>query len=139
MVTEHQHQQQERRETLDNDRRLQGTTLHAFAQEETLDRGRFSAVGRPVVIGSAPGVAAAYPAASPALQVELPPEPPTNYCIDEMVPLEPPTAATSSAQAPASPVPDDAPSNNPPLLSPDDERRGAGLGFSHQLRSETET
>src|SRR5262249_40834893 len=57
MVAEHQHEQLERRETLDNDRRLreqQGTTLHAFAQEETLDRGRFGAIGKPTVIGSTP-------------------------------------------------------------------------------------
>jgi hypothetical protein len=92
MVTEHQHEQDERLETLRNDvdvrrqqQKAEGSTMHQFAQEETLPRGRFdAAVPKPHVIGSKAAVASAYPAASAAHQTELPPEPPTGYCIDEI-------------------------------------------------------
>src|SRR5262249_30297874 len=106
-------------------RKRQEGTMLGFAQEETLERGRFSAVGRPVIIGSAPAVASAYPAASPALQVELPPEPPLGF---ENPELEPPT---SLAQALPDSVPDAAASSNPPL-SPDSAQRGPSRGLSQK-------
>jgi hypothetical protein len=55
------------------------STFHQFAQQETLPQGRFSAPGgisTPQVVGSVPAPSSQYPACSPALQVQLPNEPP---------------------------------------------------------------
>jgi phage tail protein X len=51
--------------------------------------GRFAAVNAATVVGSAPGIAQQYPAASSAHQVQLPDELPTGYDINEMPPLDP--------------------------------------------------
>ena len=70
-----QEEEQERREVLENDRRVreqqQGTTFHQRAQAEaSIETGRFTAVNAAHVVGSEP--AARYPAASSSWQVQLP-------------------------------------------------------------------
>jgi hypothetical protein len=60
--------------------RYQGSTYNAFARADAeIDHGRFAAVNKTAVVGTE---AARYPAASSAHQTELPPEPPTGYCIE---------------------------------------------------------
>jgi hypothetical protein len=64
MTTEHQREQQERRETLQNDRKVreQGTTLSQFAQAEANEvGGRFSGHEKATVVGAQESPA--YPAA----------------------------------------------------------------------------
>jgi hypothetical protein len=97
----------------------QPATMHGFAvSEANLDIGRYSAAtGKPTVTGSAPTSASQYPAASPALQVELPPEPPLGF---ENSALESPTDVSTSA--PVAPAPDDAPTVIPSV----EQRSGAG-------------
>jgi hypothetical protein len=81
-----------------------GTFLsHAQAQADEINQGRFAAIGKPSVIGSTPTPATAYPAASAAHQVELPPEPPLSF---ENPALESPTGLPSPVDSPAL---DDAP------------------------------
>jgi hypothetical protein len=96
-----QEEQQDRIETMRNDadvRRQQqqqeGTPLSAFAQEETIPRGRYSGLegSTPRIIGQTPGVAVAYPACSPALAIQLPDEPPLGH---DNPALEEPSAANS--------------------------------------------
>jgi hypothetical protein len=127
MTTSEQEEQAERRrvELQDADvRRQQGTTMHQFAEAEAaIPRGRFDeAVPRPYVIGSKAAVASAYPAASAAHQTELPPEPPTGYCIDD---LDPSTSA--SVEASGEPMSDAAPSPLTPLG--DEQRADVGSSF----------
>jgi hypothetical protein len=82
----------ERREVFENDRKLREAEQRAKDQSGTFlshthiddAGGRFTAVNAATVIGSGPGVAAAYPAASAAHQTALPDEPLTGYRIDEM-------------------------------------------------------
>jgi hypothetical protein len=88
MSTTEQDEQRDKLQTLLQDadvrrqQQAQGSTMHQFAQQETLPQGLFSAPGAistPNVIGAKPGVAAQYPAASAAHQTELPPEKPLGY------------------------------------------------------------
>jgi hypothetical protein len=74
-----------------------GSTFLAHTHSDA--GGRFSAIGAATVIGSKPDVASAYPAAAPALQVQLPNEEPLGYRIDELP--EPEPASPSSVAAPA--------------------------------------
>jgi hypothetical protein len=78
---------------------VRSSTLHQHGQSQAdeINQGRFAARGKPVVIGTMPSPASAYPAASAAHQTELPPEEPLGY--DEM-PLENP-AGVFPASAPA--------------------------------------
>ena len=80
-----------RRQQQERERAERGlNTYAAFAQEETLPRGRYDqAINPPTVVGAKPDVASVYPAASSAHQTELPPELPTGHDINEMPPLEP--------------------------------------------------
>jgi hypothetical protein len=122
-------EQEERRRTLDNDRRLreQCGTFHQFAEAEAqTPMGRFSQVTTAYVIGSTPTPAAAYPAASAHQHDPCGQEPPLGYRIDEMEPLETPSA--SLAQGPTDPVPADAPS--PVGTLGDVQRTGIG-SLSH--------
>lgn len=74
-----QEEEQERRATLENDRLVreaeqqrilrEGTTLHQFAQEETLPRGRYDApVPAPHIVGST--AIPKYPQASAPFQID---------------------------------------------------------------------
>ena len=108
-MLENQIDQLERKRVLDNDRKVRGASMHAFAEADAaIPLGRFTQVTAATVVGSTSNAAAAYPAASAAHQTELPPENPLGYAIDEM-PLEP---SSSVAQA-TDPTSTDAPSPNP--------------------------
>ena len=91
MLSKHE-EQAERRETLENDRRLrdQGSTYMAHTHNDT--GGRFSAVSNPRVIGSTPNPASAYPAAY-LNHDPVPNELSLGYAIDAQEPLEPPRRA----------------------------------------------
>jgi len=138
-----QEEQQERRETLENDRKVreaehqrilrEGTTFHQFAQQETLPQGRFSAPGAistPRVVGSTLNPSAQYPAASSAHQTELPPEPPLGVAIDQLTDPEQvltspePSSLACAAQhtvgAPSSAPPDDVEAPPPSFTERDD-------------------
>jgi len=114
-----QEEEQERREVLENDRKVleqRGSTYHqhGVAQADELSQGRFAATGAPRVVGSTPNPASQYPAASAAHQTELPPEQPLGYSVDDMPGLENPAgdafsglsppAATGGAEAPSIPL-----------------------------------
>jgi len=113
-----QEEEQERRETLENDRLVrqqqkqqsEGTTFHqhAQAQADEINQGRFAATGAPNVIGAKSLVAAAYPAASPTWQIQLPDEPPLsayeNPALEDptgALPVSPPVATDDPAHAPS--------------------------------------
>jgi hypothetical protein len=119
-----QDEQAERRRALDNDRKVQGTTMHAFTQADAeIPRGRFGlAQPSPYVVGST--AVPIYPAA--ALQhdpVGL--EPPLSYRVDELP--EPEPAPPSSVAAPAT---DGLPAPSTPASMSDAGR----LSFSHLRR-----
>jgi hypothetical protein len=110
-MREDQIDQAERRETLENDRKVleqRGGTFyqHGLAQADELSQGRFATVGAPRVIGSTPTPASQYPAASVAHQTELPPEPPLGFDNPELDPagvssVSPPAATGDPASAPS--------------------------------------
>ena len=76
-MLESQREQEERRRTLENDRRVREQRGSAYIDYYTLEAGgRFAQVAQATVIGSKATVAAAYPAASAAHQIQLPDEPP---------------------------------------------------------------
>jgi hypothetical protein len=95
----------ERRETLENDRKVreaehqrllcEGTTFHQHAQSAANDEagGRFAAINPVTVVGSDPALK--YPAASSSWQIQLPDEPPLGF---ENPALESAFASLSSAQ-----------------------------------------
>jgi len=126
-----QEEEQERRETLANDLKVleaqRGSTFHqhGLAQANELSGGRFGATGAPVVIASKPNPSSQYPACSPALAVELPPEPPLGFGNPA---LEPSADLSAVEQLPDS-APAAAASNDAPLL-PDAVQRGAESGPS---------
>jgi hypothetical protein len=91
MTTEHQHEQQERRETVLNDARLrqqrQGSTFSQFAQAEAdIHRGRFTGHEKSTVIGSTPLAASQYPAGPIWGTADQAPEPSLGVDINEMQP-----------------------------------------------------
>jgi hypothetical protein len=100
----------------------QGTTFfqHALVTADETSQGRFAAMGKPSLIGQSPTPATAYPAASPASQVELPPEPPLGF---ENPALESPTGLPSPVDSPAL---DDAPTVFPSV----EQHSGAGPSSS---------
>jgi hypothetical protein len=88
-----QEEEQERREVLENDRRVReqqrgGTTFHQYAESTRNDDlgGRFAALGPSSVIGATPILS--YPAAAPHQRDPVGTEPPLGYAIDDMPPLE---------------------------------------------------
>jgi len=136
-----QEEEQERRETLENDRLMReqqrGSTFHqhGLSQAAELSGGRFAATGAPRVIGSTPSPASQYPAASSAHQTELPREEPLGIDINAMPELEPafPLAlaqdpgaserdASSSAVAPADDVERGSGAPSSPLGGPASKR-----------------
>jgi hypothetical protein len=85
-------EQEERRRVFAQDQSLpnRASTFHQFAVADAdIPLGRFSAISNPQIVGQG----ASYPACSPALQTQLPPEPPLGYRIDE---LEEPSTVSSS-------------------------------------------
>jgi hypothetical protein len=107
-----QEEEQERRETLENDRKLleaerqrilrEGTTFHQFAQSQIDDEagGRFRAISPKAVIGAAP--IPSYPAASTSWQIQLPDEPPLGFdnpALDETSTVHSPVGATGDPVA----------------------------------------
>jgi len=105
-MLESQIDQEERRRTLQNDVRVREQTgTYLSHTHDDIHQGRFAAIGPAQVIGSKADVASAYPAASSAHQVELPPEPPTGYCIDDMEPLEQPPALPAQGNSGDAPSP----------------------------------
>ena len=101
-----QEEMEDRRRVLHNDRKVrEGGTFHAFAEADAATpRGRFSDVNAAYVVGSKPGIASAYPAASAAHQTELPPEPALGYRIND---LEPSADLLSSPAEQPGPTSDD--------------------------------
>ena len=102
-------EQEERKRTLDNDRKVRegGTFLaHALADAE-LPRGRFSAIANAQVVGAQP--IPNYPAAAAHQADPCGPEPALGFEIDAMPELGPSLLATV-AQAPDGPA--DAPSTS---------------------------
>jgi hypothetical protein len=114
-----QEEQAERKEVLENDKRLreQGSTFLDHQHDEA--GGRFKEVGASNVIGSTEMIAGAYPAASSAHQTELPPEKPLGYDINALEPLEPSVTHGSAAQSESAPLPTpgDVERTTEPLLS----------------------
>jgi hypothetical protein len=113
-----QEEEQERREVLENDRKVleqRCSTFHAHAQAQAdeMSQGRFAAIGAPRVVGSTPNPAAQYPAASSAHQIELPPEQAFGYSVDDMPELENPAAVSASVSPAAEPGGAAAPSAPP--------------------------
>jgi hypothetical protein len=109
-------EQRERREVLENDRRVReqqkGSTYfqHAVAEADE-PRGRFqNSSGTTTVIGrDGPPAYPTLPASSPwAGEDPVGMEPPLGYAVDEMVPLETPSAVSASAEP--DPASADAPS-----------------------------
>jgi hypothetical protein len=77
----------ERRETVENDRRV-ASTFHQFAAAEAEEiGGRFSATAKATVIGSTADTASAYDAAPAWANDPSGPEPPLNYQIDALEPV----------------------------------------------------
>jgi hypothetical protein len=98
-----QEEQAERRRILRED---QPTTMHQFALEETIPRGRYDEVGKPNILAQSADIAAKYPAASAAHQTTLPPEPPLGYSVerDHVGPVElPPQDHDPASEAPTMP------------------------------------
>jgi hypothetical protein len=100
MTTEFQREQEERRRTLDNDRRVreqqQGATLSDFATAEAAeDRGRFTAHEKSTVVGSTPNPATAYPQGPAWSATELPDEPPLGVSVED----HEPTGTAAEVQA----------------------------------------
>ena len=117
-------------------RQQQGSTFHQHAQSmaDETNRGRFVATGAPTVIASKPAIAAAYPACSPALAVQLPDEPPLGFDNPE---LEPSMAIPCSSSIEATGGPADAPSSDDggPAIPPGgsmSERAGSSLSQADQ-------
>jgi hypothetical protein len=108
-----QQEEQERRETLENDRLVreaehrrilrEGTTMHRFAQSAANDEagGRFRAVNSATVVGAQPPTYPQLPSSSPwsGTQPEPGPEEPLGYEINKLMPheLEPSMAVSMSS------------------------------------------
>jgi hypothetical protein len=142
-MREDQIDQAERKTVLENDRKIleqqqQGSTFKAFADAEARIPGRFESIAAAHVVGSTSDPAQAYPAASTAHQTNLPPEPPTGYCVDEMTPLEPSAVFSSPVEhlAPAG-APTSSSVAPPPLVDGADQASDAGASFSSPAEQTT--
>jgi hypothetical protein len=151
MTTYHQDEQAERREVLENEKRLreQGSTFAQFAASEAdTPRGRFAAHERATVIGSEPIVRyPQLPASSPwAGPDPVPTEAPLNLDVNAMEPcgephelkasaptLEPPTPFSSAqgnsgdptAAPPSNPLAGAERVGSPPFTDDDEPPRAA--------------
>ena len=139
--------QAERRETLENDRKVreaehqrllrEGTTFHQHAQAfaDELSQGRFAATGSPRVVGSTPNPSMQYPAASPPFQSDpVGTEPPLGYSVDAIPTDEPSADSLPAVEETCAPVGAAAAAEHIPPASarPDD----AGASFSQQDESQ---
>jgi hypothetical protein len=138
-MREDQIDQAERRETLENDRKLreaehqrllrEGTTFHQFAQSTANDEagGRFAAIAPTTVTGATP--VPRYPAAGAHQCDPVGIEPPLGFSVNDLEPIEP-SALVSSAEATGAPAGAVAAAERLPSASaqPDD----AGASLSHQ-------
>jgi hypothetical protein len=120
-----QEEEQERRETLENDRLvreaeqrrilLEGSTMHQHAQSAANDEagGRFASVNPATVVGAQPlPTYPQLPSSSPwsGTQPEPPIEPPTGYEVNRLTPYElEPSMAPSPVVEEGAPVSDVAP------------------------------
>lgn len=93
MTTEFQREQQERRETLENDKRLReqgkerGSTFAQFAESEATEiHGRFAGREKSVVVGSTANPGAAYPQGPVWSSGDQELEPPLGQDVNAMVP-----------------------------------------------------
>ena len=132
-----QEEKRDRIETIENDRLVreaeqqrilrEGTTLHQFAQEETLPRGRFDApVPAPHIVGST--AIPKYPQASAPFQTDpVGDEPPLP--VHENSTLEEPSTFHAYVEA-TGPASADAPSLSDLASLSDAQRAGAGPSFS---------
>jgi hypothetical protein len=116
-----QEEQHERRETLENDRKIREQTGTFLSHTHIDDAGgRFVAVNAATIVGQTP--APNYPAASPSWQIQLPDEPPLGFdnpALDETSTSPASVEATGGAEsAPLSPSSVERPA--PPSSSPDD-------------------
>jgi hypothetical protein len=140
-VLSKQEEEQERRETLENDRLVreaehrrilrEGTTFHQHAQSAANDMagGRFAAVNPTTVVGAQPlPTYPPLPSSSPwsGAQPEPGPEKPLGYEISKLTPHElEPSMASSSVEDTGAPA--------GATLSPEPSDAGASLSSSHQL------
>jgi hypothetical protein len=134
--------QAERRETLENDRKVreaehqrllrEGTTFHQHAQAfaDEVNQGRFAAIGVPTVTGSTP--VPSYPAAGAHQFDPCGPEPPLGYSVDQVEPIEPSTFVSSVEETCAPAGAAHAADNLPPASA---ESSDAGASFSQQDES----
>ena len=151
MTTEDQIDQAERRETLENDRKVreaehqrllrEGATFHQFAQAfaDEVNQGRFAATGAPRVVGSTPNPSMQYPAASTPFQSDpVGTEPPLGIDINAMSEQNPADVSVSPSAATGASAVDGAPSSElvvPPTV--DDVEPCAGApSFSKDQSNE---
>jgi len=109
--------QKEKREILENDRKVrQASTYHSVAASSVDDErgGRYAHAGRSTtVVGSSPISYPAQPAQSPWHHDPAPDEPPLGYSVEEMEPVGevhergPPASSTSLRDAAVSGGPSD--------------------------------
>jgi hypothetical protein len=99
-----QEEERERREVLENDRRVreeqkkrEQTGTYLSHTHDDIHQGRFGAIGAAVVVGAKADVASVYPAASAHQRDPVSAERPLGFRVDEMPPLEP--SAVSSVEA----------------------------------------
>jgi hypothetical protein len=120
MLSKHE-EQAERRDVLENEKRLRASTLSQFAQSEAnTPRGRFAAHEQSRVIGTE--AIPKYPAAF--LQHDpVPQEPALGYAIDALNPSDPEQSFSLSQDALETPSP------SSQVVSP---LTGEGLGFSQR-------
>ena len=137
MLSKHE-EQELRRQVLENDQQVRGSTFHQFGSSEAAEsRGRFTEHSSATVIGSSPSPAPQYPAAADWTRDPVGPEMPLGVSINEMPtcgePHElkrsiaddasPGRSFISSVQATASSAPEQ-PANTP--------LADAELAFSHK-------
>jgi hypothetical protein len=113
-----QEEEQERRETLENDRLVleaerrrilrEGTTFHQFGQSQAHDEagGRYASISPISVVGADPTLK--YPAAAAHQADPVGIEPPLGYSVDQVEPIEPSTVipVVVEAGAPAVEAPE---------------------------------
>jgi hypothetical protein len=126
MLSKHE-EQAERRDVIENEKRLRASTLSQFAQSDAdIDRGRFTVHEQSRVIGSSPSPASQYPAGpawttDPGSQcIEPPLSPHDNPALE---PSDPEQSFSLSQDALATPSPSSL--QAPPLAN-------EGLGFSQR-------
>jgi hypothetical protein len=123
MTTSKQNDDKERRESLENDRKVreqQGGTFfqHAVSSADDEAGGRFARVNPTMVVGSTPGPSyPQLPASSPWAHDYVPNEEPLGYSVND---LEHATGFASAPAAQVGPAPD-----APPLVD-SGEQRGVG-------------